>query len=170
MKSNTVTKTLYLVRHTNAEAGTEAINDIDRPISEKGQKKAQKVCRKLKSKISEASPTFVSSPAKRAFETAEIFHAHFGDPTTTIETLDWLYQEFDTQMLIDYVMLVDSQQVWCFGHIPTFLNLLRKLGDKQLKKFPKSMAAGIELTFEKKDESLVFKHSKLVFIVNPKVF
>jgi len=56
MKSNTVTKTLYLVRHTNAEAATEAINDIDRPISEKGQKKAQKVCRKLKSKISEASP------------------------------------------------------------------------------------------------------------------
>jgi len=159
-----------LVRHTNAEAATEALIDIDRPLSEKGQKKAQKVCRKLKSKISEASPAFISSPAKRAFETAEIFHDHFGDPTTTIETLDWLYQEFDTQMLIDYVMLVDSQQVWCFGHNPTFLNLLRKLGDKHLKNFPKSMAAGIDLTFEQHEDTLVFKHSKLVFIVNPKVF
>jgi phosphohistidine phosphatase len=166
----TYTKTIYLVRHTNAEPLTEKLPNLERPLSEKGIEKAHKVCQKLKSKISDNSePTILSSPAKRAQDTAFIFREYFNDKTIEITTLDWLYQDFDLETFLDYVAIANSNNIWCFGHNPSFLNLLQKLGDKNLKNFYKSMVVAINLTFQQNKELSTLKKSKLIFTVNPKL-
>lgn len=70
-------KTLILVRHAKSDWGNPALDDIDRPLNERGKRDAPLMARRMldrKIKID----LFVSSPAKRAARTAKIFAEEFG--------------------------------------------------------------------------------------------
>ena len=41
-------KTIFLVRHADAYAADDKMNDYDRPLSSKGEKSAKKMAKKLK--------------------------------------------------------------------------------------------------------------------------
>ena len=78
-------KTLLLVRHSKSD-WPEDMDDFDRPLTELGKTNAPKMARLLKDKSVEID-TFISSPAKRALHTCELFSEVFGKPYSTEKTL-----------------------------------------------------------------------------------
>lgn len=69
-------KTLLLVRHAKSSWDDAAIDDFDRPLNERGKKNAPEMAKRLIRQKIEID-LFVSSPAKRAKTTAQLFMREF---------------------------------------------------------------------------------------------
>ena len=83
-------KTLILVRHATAEDQTFRIKDFDRDLNNKGLSEAMAMGKWLAD--SNVRPDiFVSSPASRAFKTAEIIAGSLGVNTTSINSRMEIY-------------------------------------------------------------------------------
>jgi len=83
-------KILLLVRHAKSDWGDPALNDIDRPLNERGKKDAPAMAKRLldrKIKID----LFISSPAKRAARTAKAFVDEYGAKKKKLVYLEELY-------------------------------------------------------------------------------
>src|SRR5580693_3941727 len=68
---------LYLLRHAIAEDHTPSGRDADRALTDDGRKKLRKVLERAR-KASVTPTLILSSPLKRAFETAEIAARELG--------------------------------------------------------------------------------------------
>ena len=66
------TKTLLLIRHAKSSWDDFSIKDFDRPLNDRGKRDAPRMAKRLLDKKVELD-AFVSSPAKRAKRTAELF-------------------------------------------------------------------------------------------------
>ena len=70
-------KTLLLIRHAKSSWDISNLNDFERPLNDRGKKDAPAMAKRLlHKKIS--IDAFVSSPAKRAKKTAELFCQEYG--------------------------------------------------------------------------------------------
>jgi phosphohistidine phosphatase len=69
-------KTLLLVRHAKSSWDNVDLPDIDRPLNKRGNKDAPNMAKRLAEKKIEID-AFISSPAKRAKRTAELFAKEF---------------------------------------------------------------------------------------------
>ncbi|MBP8245140.1 MAG: histidine phosphatase family protein, partial [Chitinophagaceae bacterium] len=65
-------KKLILVRHAKSDWGNPGLDDIDRPLNERGKKDAPAMASRLLDKGVKID-LIVSSPAKRAAKTARFF-------------------------------------------------------------------------------------------------
>jgi phosphohistidine phosphatase len=70
-------KTLILVRHAKSDWGNPGLDDIDRPLNERGKRDAPAMAHRLLDKKIKID-AFISSPAKRAARTAKIFAEELG--------------------------------------------------------------------------------------------
>jgi phosphohistidine phosphatase len=83
-------KTLFLIRHAKSSWDTATLSDFDRPLNERGKKDAPAMAKRLlQNKVS--PDLFVSSPAKRAKKTAELFVSEFGKQESDIVFVSELY-------------------------------------------------------------------------------
>ena len=98
-------KTLLLIRHAKSSWDSNAGNDFDRPLNDRGKRDAPEMARRLLRRNIKID-RFVSSPANRAKKTAllfahalnfkedkiifipELYHAHSDSYHTIIPTLD----------------------------------------------------------------------------------
>jgi phosphohistidine phosphatase len=69
-------KTLLLIRHAKSSWDTALLSDFERPLNERGKHDAPIMAKRIKDKKIEID-AFVSSPAKRAKKTAELFMHEF---------------------------------------------------------------------------------------------
>ena len=76
-------KTLYIVRHAKAIVRGTGIPDFDRSLAERGIKDARKMS-KRQAKAGAEPQLLISSPAKRAIETARIFAKRLDYPKKAI--------------------------------------------------------------------------------------
>ena len=77
-------KTLLIIRHAKSSwdaAGT--LTDFERPLNERGKKDAPEMAARLKKRNIKVD-AFISSPAKRAKKTAELFCAALHHPSESI--------------------------------------------------------------------------------------
>jgi phosphohistidine phosphatase len=83
-------KQLLLVRHAKSSWDDFSIKDFDRTLNERGRKDAPDMAKRLLKKdiVIEA---FISSPAKRARKTAELFAKEYGEKKEKIILIDELY-------------------------------------------------------------------------------
>ncbi len=83
-------KTVLLIRHAKSSWDSKAKTDFDRPLNERGKIDAPVMAKRLKGKdiIIDA---FISSPAKRAKKTAELFIREFGKKEKNIIYVSSLY-------------------------------------------------------------------------------
>jgi phosphohistidine phosphatase len=65
-------KTLILIRHAKSDWGNPGLDDIDRPLNERGKKDAPAMAQRLLDKKIKID-AFIASPAKRAAKTAKCF-------------------------------------------------------------------------------------------------
>ncbi|MFI5124652.1 MAG: SixA phosphatase family protein [Chitinophagales bacterium] len=83
-------KTLFLVRHAKSEAHFSAASDFNRGLNAKGMKDAAEMAKRMVNKDI-LIDLFVSSPAVRAKETAEIFVSKYNRKPDEINLVPALY-------------------------------------------------------------------------------
>lgn len=120
-------KTLLIIRHAKSSWDSTNTPDIDRPLNDRGKKDAPAMARRvLKAGIHVGR--LVSSPARRARHTAELFAHELGIKDKEIVILNELYhaQPAVFQQVINDLDDKDDT-VAVFSHNPgitTFVNLL----------------------------------------------
>lgn len=120
-------KTIYLVRHAKSDWNSAHTSDFERTLNERGMKAAPFMATRLRGK--KVRPEVVlSSPAKRALTTAEIFCDILGYPKEHIQKRSEIYEGGAGRLLTIIQQIPDDcTTAMIFGHNPTmtaFSNLL----------------------------------------------
>jgi phosphohistidine phosphatase len=83
-------KNLILVRHAKSSWADFSVKDIDRPLNDRGKKDAPLMAKRLLEKDISID-AFISSPAKRARKTAELFAKEYDEKKENIIFFESLY-------------------------------------------------------------------------------
>lgn len=124
-------KELLIIRHAKSDWSFQ-VSDFDRPLNERGFRDAPDMARRLlaSSGSSEVPQLLVSSPAKRALTTAQIFAEILQSPSRQIQIVPEIY-EASVDELLTIINGLDNQheRVALFGHNPGVSNLVNHLTD-----------------------------------------
>ncbi len=137
-------KTLYIVRHAKSSWKYKQVNDIDRPLKERGIADAHLVAKQLALNI-EKPELIITSSANRALHTALIFCDTLGYPLANLKIQKQLYR-FDDAYLTKTIQTLDNSlnSVLVCSHdhgINTFVNTF---GNKQITKVPTCGVIGLQ--------------------------
>lgn len=111
-------KRLTLVRHAKSDWSDRALDDFDRPLNERGRRDAPDMA--MRARAAGLVPTLmISSPARRALETAHVFADALGYPRPRIRQPDEAYLASPGELL-DLVRKRGgtARHLMLFGHNP----------------------------------------------------
>lgn len=115
---------LFLLRHAKSDWKDKTLDDIQRPISDKGKRAACKISHWIQANQLQPSLVWVS-PAKRAQQTLRRLQL---PANTQIKTVDSLYLASSTELLTLLTEVPnDINKVMLIGHNPGFEMLLSHL-------------------------------------------
>jgi phosphohistidine phosphatase len=120
-------KTVILVRHAKSSWKESSLKDFDRPLNKRGKRDAPFMGKKLKER--QVMPDLIlSSPAKRAKETATCFAKEIGYPGNRILYNDKMYHS-GGRVLLEIVRNQDDVHgtIMLFGHNPDLGDLAEML-------------------------------------------
>lgn len=149
MKVVIMGKHLFIIRHAKSDWSL-AVRDFDRPLNERGFRDAPIMASRLASHS--IRPQFIlSSPAKRALTTAQIFAKQLAIPNKLIQTEERIY-EAPVQTLLQVINQLNDQfeQVAIFGHNPGFSELASYLSKEDYLNLP--TCALVHLEFPDADQ------------------
>jgi phosphohistidine phosphatase len=115
-----MSKTLFIIRHAKSSWAEIGARDIDRTLNDRGHTDAPKMAEILRG-VGVAPDLIVSSPAKRAFTTAQYFAKAFGIAIKDIDIQQNIY-EATTDELLSVVRDLPNKAdvILMFGHNPGF--------------------------------------------------
>ena len=120
-------KQLLLIRHAKSSWENFAEKDEDRPLTARGIKNAHEMARRLLERGIKID-LFLTSPAKRARTTAELFAAEYGVEKSLIQIIPQLYRAGEKAFLQTIRAVPgDPQTIALFSHnngITQFANVL----------------------------------------------
>lgn len=148
---------IYFLRHAHASWPDWPGPDCERPLTAKGRKQARRVSAFLKN-IGAQPGAIVTSPLKRAAQTAEIVAENFGflpdeDPL--------LEPGFDAEKLARLLKSHPYPEVMLVGHEPDFSDVLSQLTGGRIE-MAKAGLACVEVGDAEMD-------SRLLWLVTPKL-
>ncbi len=127
-------KTIFFIRHAKSSWDDPTLRDIDRPLNKRGKHDAP-VMAKLLREQGIMPDRIISSPAKRALSTAEVFAAEMGIEDIFVEPL--IYESMPDDLLKVIRQLDDTLDVvFVFGHNPTLYDLAGIFSDMELDNIP----------------------------------
>ncbi|SFB78463.1 phosphohistidine phosphatase [Parapedobacter composti] len=128
-------KHLFIIRHAKSDWSFN-VDDIDRPLNTRGLSNAPEMARRLAAYVIQPGQ-LVSSPAKRAFATAEIFAQGLEMANQAIVVDDRIY-EAHPDVLLQVVNGLDDhyQSIALFGHNPGMALFASYLTGQQCDHFP----------------------------------
>ena len=128
-------KSLYLIRHakSNQDLGVE---DFERPLNDRGKKDAPAMGSRVQSRGIKME-AFVSSPAKRARQTAELFAKKAGFDEGAIQYVPDLYLA-DPMALRKVIEGIDDRysSAAIFAHNPGITQMANQLTNIQISDMP----------------------------------
>ncbi len=129
-------KTLLIIRHAKSSWDNATLNDMDRPLNDRGKRDAPVMAGRL-IKAGVRIDHFISSPAKRARNTAEIFIHAFGKKEKEIQLVPQLYHA-QVQDFKEIVSGLDDQHnaVALFSHNPGITGFANILTSVRLDNMP----------------------------------
>ncbi len=136
-------KTIFLVRHAKSAWNILGLDDIDRPLNDRGYSDAHDMASRLRKNV--RPDLIVSSQAVRALTTALIFarHLHYDAPAISIR--ERLYDASSDQYLAVIASLPDEHNtVVLVGHNPVITETANLLGGITLDELPTTGIVGIE--------------------------
>ena len=157
-------KTLLLVRHAKSDWPVD-VEDFDRPLNEVGLINAPKMAHLLKEKSIDID-TFISSPAKRALHTCELFSEVFNRSYSTDATL-YNPRETNFENLI-YGLDNSIHSVALFSHNNGISNFANSLTD-EIVNLPTSGVVGYQIDCDNWSDFAMAKKEFLYFY-SPKNF
>ncbi|MEO6550797.1 MAG: histidine phosphatase family protein [Ferruginibacter sp.] len=125
-------KLLLVVRHAKSSWDTGTLNDFERPLNDRGKRDAPAMAQRLlQRKIT--VDAFVSSPAKRAKKTAELFCDTYGKSLESILYMSMLYHA-EHDIFYQVVEQLDDSlnTVAIFSHNPGITDFVNTLTDDQV--------------------------------------
>jgi len=139
-------KRIILVRHATAVKRGAEKADLKRSLKKSGRKEAREMGKRLKEM--EIHPDlFISSPANRAIETAEIIADRLGHSVKKIEKIEELYGELPPKGFLELIRSLDDKvdSAILFGHDPAFTDFARFLVSGFDSDLPKAGVLGVEV-------------------------
>jgi len=139
-------KTIILVRHATAVKRSPDKADFKRSLKKSGRKEAGEMSRRLEA-IRPHPKLFISSPANRAFETAEIFAEGLGRSAKKIKKSDELYGDLTPEGFLELIRGLDDKHdsAVFFGHDPLFTEFARFLVPGFDGEMPKAGVLGVDV-------------------------
>ena len=139
-------KKLFIIRHSKASETAPDNSDFNRCLAPYGVNKATRISERLSRDI-ETVDLMLSSPACRAFETAQIFARAMNYPEQKITAHDSLYHFGGIENVMEIISNVDDsvESLMIFGHNPTFNALAWHLCEDFRDGMPTSAVVGVEL-------------------------
>jgi len=156
-------KTLYLLRHAKSSWEDLNLDNLDRPLNKRGKHDALFMAERFAEK-DPSLDLIVSSPAKRAQETARIFAAklHSG---LALDTR--LYDaDISTMRLIIQDSFLHHDSIMIVGHNPELTLLNDLLSDKDISNIPTCGLIAIEF----QDEKVEADKGRQLFYLYPKLY
>jgi phosphohistidine phosphatase len=131
-----IMKTLLLIRHAKSSWEDFSVPDFERPLNERGKNDAPRMARKIKDRSIKID-AFVSSPAKRAKKTAELFMKVFKEKEKNLIVIPSLY-EAPIKTFFDVVYSLDDKfdTVAVFAHNPGITGFVNSLGCETVDNMP----------------------------------
>ena len=122
-------KTLLIIRHAKSSWDGTALNDFERPLNDRGKKDAPIMAQRLLDKKI-VIDAFVSSPAKRAKKTAELFCTTYKKNTDDIIFVSALYHATPETIFTVVEQLDDTfSSVAIFSHNDGITEFANKLAE-----------------------------------------
>jgi len=129
-------KTLLIIRHAKSSWDHSILNDMDRPLNDRGKRDAPAMAQRL---IRTGVPidAFVSSPARRARTTAEYFSREFGRSEKDILLVPELYHA-PVQIFKEVIARLEDRfgSVALFSHNPGITAFVNTLTSVRLDNMP----------------------------------
>ena len=140
-----MSKHLYLIRHAKSDWSFE-VNDIDRPLNTRGFNDAPEMARRLIERGG-TPQLLISSPAKRALTTAQIFAEQLHTAVRDIRIDPRIYEALP-QTLLGIINEIDNRydRAALFGHNPGITSLVNLLADDYMANIP--TCGVVQLVFE----------------------
>jgi len=127
---------LYLIRHAKSSWKNPGLADRDRPLNKRGKRDAPFMGTRLK-KYNVKPDVIISSPAKRALDTAKIISKEINFPIAKIVTNESIYAADFSDLLLEIQIIDDAfDQVMIFGHNPELTELAEYLTNYQIDNMP----------------------------------
>ena len=145
-------KTILLIRHAKSSWDSPALSDFDRPLNGRGKRDAPEMAKRLaKSKIQ--IDLFISSPAKRAKKTAELFIGEFKRSEKEILFIQELYQA-PIQVFYDIISGLNNtcHCAAIFSHNPGITDFANTLTEVHLDNIPTCGVFAIKAPVEQWNE------------------
>jgi phosphohistidine phosphatase len=120
-------KTLLLIRHAKSSWDNIILPDFERPLNERGKHDAPLMAKRIKDRKIEMD-AFVSSPAKRAKKTADIFMDELNAKGKKLITIPSLYEATSEKFYNAVENLKDKYDtVALFAHNPGITDFINSL-------------------------------------------
>ena len=138
-------KILYLVRHGKAAPRKKKEPDLQRNLSKIGIREAQAMSDRLQ-EHGMLPEVIVSSPAKRAIDTAQIFAETFGSDPARIIVKEELYQG-EAEGIEDVILSLDDvcSSAMLIGHAPALSAFAQEFLRAPASEFSTSSVIGLKL-------------------------
>jgi phosphohistidine phosphatase len=155
-------KTLILVRHAKSSWDKVGMDDIDRPLNERGKEDAPVMAKRLKDKKVQVD-IFISSPAKRAHKTCKYFAKEYEIGKKEIVLIDKLYGA-SVSAFLEVVSAIDDQHkaAIIFSHNPGITEFANTLTTVHVDNMPTSGMFAVQANtnnwadFLKSEKSFLF--------------
>lgn len=159
---------LTLVRHSIAEEKEIGKEDLFRNLTQKGIERIKEVTAKIPIKMVE-NAIFITSPANRCTQTAELFAQHFKIPINQIKKEAFLYSNFTEQSFFYFLKEYyrNEKNIWIVGHNPMLSDLAMQLSNKKISFLSKCAVVSFKSNANDWLE-VNFKNTKVELFVNPK--
>jgi phosphohistidine phosphatase len=137
-------KNLIVIRHAKSDRNLSSLADMDRPLNDRGRHDAPLMGSVLKLRGIEPD-SIVTSPAKRALETAELIAEAVGYDKAGIVVRDCIYLE-EVPALVELIRSFENlhDTVCLIGHNPHLSELVVRLTGENVGSLPTCGIAAIE--------------------------
>ncbi len=162
-------KTVVIIRHAKSSWDIATMSDFDRPLNHRGKTDAPLMAKKLLSKAGTID-AFISSPAKRAKETAELFAEVFDKKKKEIIFHEELYHA-SAQTIYSVIKKTDDtfQSIAVFTHNPGITEFVNTLTNIKTDNMPTCGVFAVKAPIEQWEtfdnvsrEFLFFDYPKLL--------
>lgn len=129
-------KSVLLVRHAKSSWDHFGMADFDRPLNDRGKEDGPKMAKRLLDK-KVSIDTFISSPAKRAKKTAQLFATEFGLNKDHIILVPELYHAAsETFLTVIASAPPQSNSIILFSHNPGITDFVNSLTEVKVDNMP----------------------------------
>lgn len=160
-------KILYIVRHAKSSWKSYELEDIDRPLNNRGKRNAPEMGLRLANKGIRPD-ILISSPAKRAYSTAKKIAKMIQYPKNRIIIENKLYHGMEEDIIEVISNTPDEyNELMIFGHNPGFTDLANSLSGAQIYNIP--TCGIVAISFDTDNwQNIDTTPGKLIFFDYPK--